>query len=362
METNNFINTGRMPFKLVENGQIMIPISLFCHLVWMLSLVARNHAQLQEPAYKEHLMKVCRKQKTTEQLIYSFKVSSVNQCAVRCANEKSCKSANLCSSGGSKVCTLSRNYPWTGCNNNTASDNCKYLFPEIFCMNGGTANVTGHYCMCPKMYTGELCERLYYDCAESGVSVYGNTWIQRGGHPPFTVFCISGNIFFLKVLPSHFETANFPLDKTFDEYKVQFDLPGYTNGGLESIHIATSQGYYTLKVVMIRNTPVSKVTSYYHNFTLASASERYRLDYLSVTGGQDGLAAMNGRPFSAVGNDLDGCAQRHNVAWWYTADCTAPIFMIYNDNGKVSFPSKMDPRVIVDYDSTRMYLSFEGLK
>ena len=198
------------------------------------------------------------------------------------------------------------------------------------------------------------------DCAEPGAVSYGNTLIQRGGHPPFTVWCFSRYTFFLKSINSYFPENNFPLNKTFEEYKTNINLRGYLNGGLEGIHSATSQAYYTLRFKVYITSPYSVTITHYHNFTLASESERYRLDYLSVSGGPDGLAAMRGRPFSALGNDPEGCAQLHNVAWWYDVNCSTP--MIYNANKKITYPNDTYPTVLLECDTINSYLLFEGLK
>ena len=137
-------------------------------------------------------------------------------------------------------------------------------------------------------------------------------------------------------------------------------MTGYINGGLESIHFATSQAYYSLIVFVTDDIDFKIGTSIYSNFTLASESERYRLDYLSVSEGVDGLAAMRGRPFSALGNDPEGCAQLHNVAWWYDVNCSTP--MIYNDNQRIFYPDKSNPSSILEFRFMEATLRFEGLK
>ena len=198
------------------------------------------------------------------------------------------------------------------------------------------------------------------DCSEPGAVYYGNIQIQRGGYPPFTVWCFFGFTYFIKSKNTLFKENNFPLNKTFEEYKTSIDMLGYVNAGLESIHIATSQAHYTLRLSLYIINPISVSKTYYHNFTLASESERYRLDYLSVSGGPDGLAAMRGRPFSALGNDPEGCAQLNNVAWWYDVNCSTP--MIYNANKKITFPNDTYPTILTEYDTLLSYLDFEGVK
>ena len=101
------------------------------------------------------------------------------------------------------------------------------------------------------------------------------------------------------------------------------DLEGEFWYGLTNIHYLTSREDVELRIDMIMEDDGSQLSWTYQTFTVAAASDKYRLTIGGGQGpGRDAMAIQNGQQFSTYDNDNDqlgstNCGFTHQGGWWY---------------------------------------------
>ena len=150
------------------------------------------------------------------------------------------------------------------------------------------------------------------------------------------------------VIQRRLPNGNVNFTRDWSDYENGFgDLNGEFWYGLRNIHALTSRDDVELRIDMVMEDNGLKISWTYENFTVSSASDKYRLTIGGAVGtyGTDAMEYHNGQMFSTHDNDNDAssgnCPFKEQAGWWYNECYRA------NLNGPHTLPST--PGIDVTY-------------
>eukprot|EP00112_Aurelia_sp_Birch-Aquarium-sp1_P018058 Seg4254.1 transcript_id=Seg4254.1/GoldUCD/mRNA.D3Y31 product=Ficolin-1 protein_id=Seg4254.1/GoldUCD/D3Y31 len=165
------------------------------------------------------------------------------------------------------------------------------------------------------------------DLKEQGFTINGVYDLQRDDGTTFKAFCdMTTNNGGWTVLQRRIN-ASVSFDRDWAEYVMGFGNPSGNHWlGLEAMHQLTKTGNVILRFDLKRSDG-SVGFAEYEKFTIATASEKYKINYRWYKGNiGDALNIYSlGRPFSTKDKDNDdsnakNCATLYKGAWWH-GDC-----------------------------------------
>ncbi|XP_071102216.1 uncharacterized protein [Haliotis cracherodii] len=272
----------------------------------------------------------CSQRESVNTTLLDVPVTRRMQCMAKCLEHSQCKSGHFCQGeDDTNVCSLGSDWPLGDCDVLPANEKCSSFKIANPCENGGTLNPEGYSCACTEHRYDTFCQRYRYDCTELGNPGSNVMAIQpKNYHTALLVVCQQQQ----NSLVGYFtgQIAPGDLNKTYEQYKVNFVVGVSSWMGLETMHALTRQGEYRLTIKLNLFTGLQVV---YDDFNVSSEAEGYSFNYSTfredLSNYADGFAAIPsigsgslvGLPFSTFDKDPYGCAARYGAGWWYDANC-----------------------------------------